>query len=136
SGIRQNSEALFQQNQQLEDDLEPLVFENTLASEQFLDFLNGSLLDVARIDVLPAAVLESGQKPLNAVFRLFDAESEAANDLTRRAVEEANRRLWIASGVTLAYLLLGGGLLVALLRHRAAALPAPREVSAVPPTVV
>ena len=69
-----NAEALFERAPALEDAQDALVFENTIACDQLLEFVQTTLIDAPRIDVLPAAMFESSQKPLRNAFRLFDIQ--------------------------------------------------------------
>jgi len=94
--VRNNSESTFDHDPTLEDSQDALVFDNTIACNQFVDFLNASLLDPPRIDVVPAAVLESGQKPRTAAFRLFDAQLASVLALTQQEIDRSRRDLGIA----------------------------------------
>jgi methyl-accepting chemotaxis protein len=114
--VDRDAAGAFRMSEELREQFETPVVVNSSACDDVVRFIDRTLLQPGPIDVDSAAVFDTAQKPIDNAFRLYDAQYEAVDALTRQQVQEARRGLYLAIGSLAAGLLLCLGLVAWLAR--------------------
>jgi len=114
--VDRNALQLVNVSPDLGGELEGLVVANRIGCDDLNLYMNDTLLQRDRVDVDPASVFVTAQRPIDTALRLYDAQWEAVKELTEHQAAAASKRLFAAVGIMLGGLSLNALLLLLVSR--------------------